>query len=194
MSGKRKNASSAMTVLFMVFVLAVVLFAFFQVRRATDGTNETPELTEVEKILDRDLESNYPGNAREVVKFYNRIVKCFYNEELSEEELKGLAGQARMLFDTELLKRNPVDSYMDNLKADIASYKEAGRTISNVILQSNSEVLYDKRGGNRTASLLSSYLMQEGAQNRKSCLRYYLREDENGQWRILFWELTDESI
>ena len=23
---------------------------------------------------------------------------------------------------------------------------------------------------------------------------FYLREDEDGKWRILFWELTDETL
>lgn len=185
--------STLMTTVVMLLVAALIIYAFFQMLKSRN--QEGPkERTEVEKLLERDLEKSYPANAREVIKFYNRIMKSFYNEELSEEELSGLADQMRILFDVELLKYNPADVYLENLKADIDAYKEAKRTIISITLQDYSDIRFETKGEERTATLLCYYLMKEGTMSRKSYIRYYLREDEEGKWRILFWELTDEDF
>lgn len=186
--------STLITTVVMLLIAALVVYAFVQVKKRGDKGAQNVEKTEVQKILDRDMEGNYPANAREVVKFYNRIIKCFYNEELSEEQLNGLAGQIRYLFDVELLKLNPKELYLENLKADIASYKEAERTIINVTVQDYSDIRFETKGEDKTASLLCYYLMKEDKDSRKSYIRYYLREDEEGKWRILFWELSDDDF
>ena len=121
-------------------------------------------------------------------------MKCFYNEPLSDEQLNGLAGQARILFDTELLKRNPLESYLVALEAEIAEYHEKKRTISTITLQDYEDIRFETKGEYNTASLLSCYRMSEGTQTLKSNLRYYLREDEEGRWRILFWEVSNEDF
>lgn len=189
----RGTKSTLMTIAVMLLIAVLVVYAFIQVKKRNEK-EQNVEKTEVEKILDRDMEENYPANAREVVKFYNRIMKCFYNEELSEEQLSGLAGQIRYLFDVELLKLNPKETYLENLKADIASYKEAKRTIISITVQDYSDIRFETKGEDNTASLLCYYLMKENMENRKSYIRYYLREDEEGKWRILFWELSADGF
>lgn len=191
---KKGKKSSVMTAITMLLVVVLVTAAFLQLKKAKEESEKKRSDTEVDKLLGKDLELSYPGNAREVVKLYNRIVKCFYNEELTEEELTGLASQARILFDTELIKYNPMNSYLENLKADIQTYKEEKRTISNVEVQDYSDVRFETKGSEKTASLLAYYLLKEGKESRKSYMRFYLREDEDGKWRILFWEVTNETF
>ncbi len=190
---KKARKGTVLTIIIMLVVVAGIGAAFFWVRK-NRGKEIKREKTEVEKLLENDLEENYPGNAREVVKTYNRIMKCFYNEPLSVEQLNGLAGQARILFDTELLKRNPLESYLVALEAEIAEYHEKKRTISTITLQDYEDIRFETKGEYNTASLLSCYRMSEGTQTLKSNLRYYLREDEEGRWRILFWEVSNEDF
>lgn len=190
-SGKK---STWMTTVVMLIVVALVVVAFLQMKNAMDKNKERVAQTEVEKLLARDLEQNYPGNAREVVRFYNRIVKCFYNEELTDEELSGLASQARLLFDTELLKRNPPDQYLENLKAEIEVYRLDKLTITNIETQEYRDVVFKKKGSENTASMLVYYLMREDRDTLRNHMRFYLREDEEGRWRILFWEATSETF
>ncbi len=190
---KKARKGTVLTILIMLVVVAGIVAAFFWVRK-NRGKESRQEQTEVEKLLEYDLEGNYPGNAREVVKTYNQIMKCFYNETLSDKELEGLAGQIRILFDTELLKRNPLESYLESLELEIEEYKEKKRTISIITIQDYDDVLFETKGEYKTASLLSCYRMKEGTEQIKSNIRYYLREDEEGKWRILFWELSNEDF
>ena len=191
MNGRQKSWKVVVVMLLLV-ILAVSGFLWLRGREDAEKGKES--MTEVEKLLVHDLESNYPGNAREVIRFYNRLMKCFYNEELTEEELKGLADQARILFDVELLRRNPLDQYVENLETEILLYKEMQRTIINVALQDYDEVRFETKGEDEIASLLSYYLMKEGTNSISTYLRYYLREDEEGKWRILFWEMSEEKF
>jgi len=189
-----RRQKSWKVVVVMVVLVLLILGAFLWLRGRENKEKGKESMTEVEKLLAHDLETNYPGNAREVIRFYNRLMKCFYNEELTEEELKGLADQARILFDVELLRRNPLDQYVENLKTEILLYKELQRTIINVELQDYDEVRFETKGEDEIASLLSYYLIKEGTGSDSTYLRYYLREDEDGKWRILFWELSEEKF
>ena len=65
------------------------------------------ELTEIQKLITKNLDTNYPATPREVVKYYNRILECFYDDTYTDDELESLADQARKLLDDELLENNP---------------------------------------------------------------------------------------
>lgn len=52
-----------------------------------NSAENNDDLTEVEKVITKNLEKNYPETPREVVKFYNRIITCFYDEEYTDDEL-----------------------------------------------------------------------------------------------------------
>ena len=45
------------------------------------------------------------------MKFYNRIITCFYDEEYTDDELYELGDQVRLLMDDELLENNSRDDY-----------------------------------------------------------------------------------
>lgn len=83
---------------------------------------DTVELTEIQKLITKNLDTNYPATPREVVKYYNRILECFYDDTYTDDELESLADQARKLLDDELLENNPRDQYLSDLKADIEDY------------------------------------------------------------------------
>ena len=181
------------TVVLMVIVAALIIAGFLKIREDSARKVST-ELTEVQRILNKDLETSYPANAREVVKFYSRILKAYYATPLSDEELTGLAEQARILFDTELLKRNPFDDYMADLKLEVEDYLKNGRTIINTDVQSFSDIEFIKKGEYNTATVVAYYLIRDKESSTGSYYKYYLRQDEEGKWRILFWELTDDRL
>ena len=91
--------------------LICVGFYFFSQEHATTEK----DLTEVEKVMVRKLDENYPKTPREVVKFYNRIISCYYGEELTEEQLNKLVDQMMCLLDEDLLIVNPRDEYYNSM-------------------------------------------------------------------------------
>ena len=178
----------------MLVVVAAVLFAFYRIATRPASSDDIAGKTEAEKIIAKDIENNYPSNAREVVKFYNRIIKCYYAEPHTEDEIKSLALTARVLFDTELLKRNPAEDYVAGVKKDIEEYNAAGRVISTTEVQDYKDIVFTKKGGYNTATVISYYLVKDNTGSKGSNMKYYLREDEDGKWRILFFELTDDTL
>ena len=88
--------------------LIVGYFYYLNVRNASNSQEEEAvQLTEVEDLLTTDLENKYPPTPREVIKLYNRIMKVCYNEELTDEEVEGLARLQWELLDPKLQEINP---------------------------------------------------------------------------------------
>lgn len=148
-------------------------------------TGKEENLTEVEQVITKDLDKSYPKTAREVIKFYNRILKCYYNEEYTEEQLEQLTEQARMLMDKELQKKNPQKEYFASVKKDIESYQEAERKLSGITLESTNEIEYEKVKGDECAYVDVSYFVASKDESSRSLQTYILRKDADGKWKIL---------
>ena len=191
----KKTQNPVVLVIIMIVLAAAVIGGFFWARSLGMKNQELrPTKTEVEKLIDLDLDNNYPGNAREVLRINNRIMKCYYNEELTDEQLEALAKQNQKLFDAELLERNPYNAYLERLKKEIEGYKKSKVTIVNYGIQDLSDAEREERGGYKFCNLLVSFFLKEGTGHKNTNEKYYLREDESGKWKILFWELTQKTF
>ena len=75
-------------VILTIALIAAICGSFYVVNDKSKRANQKEKvLTEVQRITTKDLDKNYPQTPREVVKFYNRIVKCYYGMQYSDEEL-----------------------------------------------------------------------------------------------------------
>ena len=182
-------------VIIAIICIAVILGVFWQITRSKEASVEdTVELTEVQKVITKDLDANYPETPREVVKMYNRIISCFYDQSYTDDELYDLGNQARKLFDDELLENNSEDTYFDALKADIADYKEASKTIVSSSVCDSNDVKYQTVDGDECAYVTASYFINETKKYSRANQTYVLRKDEDGKWKILvFYKTEGES-
>ncbi len=149
------------------------------------------DLTPVEDVITRDLEKNYPPTPREVVKFYDKILKCYYNEKYDDEEFEQLVEQARLILDEELLKKNPKDQYILALKADIKDYKDNERKLSRATVCDSKDVTYQKIDGKECAYVTSTYFVKEGNTFTNTYQKYVLRKDADGEWKILGYKAME---
>lgn len=194
MKKKTKN-NPIIIIVTMVIITALVIGAFFYLRdKAAKKELALKEKSEITKLLSLDLDKDYPGNAREVLKLHHRFMKCYYNEELTDEELKGLALQNQKLYDDELLEKNPIDDYVKSLKAEIKSYQEAKRRIVNDKIQDFADAERLVKGGYNFCNLLTSYFMKEDKAHITVNQKFFLRESEDGRWKILFWQPTKQTF
>ncbi|MGN0352364.1 MAG: DUF6715 family protein [Roseburia sp.] len=178
----------------IICVSLIVAYYYYLTTKSGNKTEGNVELTEVDKIVTRDLEKDYPETPREVVKLYNRIITCYYKEDYTEEELYELGDQARALFDEELLENNPREQYFTDLKAEIAEYEENQKQISQSGVCSSSDVLYKTVDGDECAYVTASYFIKEGKNYNKTYQEYVLRKDEDGDWKILvFYQIEGDS-
>ncbi len=177
----------------LLLMLGVLTYYMFVNRDKDDDSNNEQIVESVDKVLAMDLENNYPKTAREVVLYFTNIQKCYYNEEYSEDELKELSNKAMKLFDDKLVEANEFDEYYENLGLEIDEYETAQRTISKVILDKASDVLYSEIDGVRYAQMNCIYYLKTSGETIKVTETYALRCDADGNWKILGWSLYTPS-
>ena len=178
-------------------LLAVVVVIWYYVDSnkplESEGTREVGEVTEIDKVLNKDLEKSYPHTAREVIQLFIRIQKCYYNEKWSEEEFVKLAYKATELFDEELKNSNPFDEYYEELKTEVSQYKDEKKIINRTILDKTSEIVYSTVEEQKYASLNCTYYLKAASGTSKVIETYILRKDEEDRWKILGWKEYEES-
>ncbi|MCM1569825.1 MAG: hypothetical protein NC081_10320 [Roseburia sp.] len=185
-----KKASTKVTVIIILLIIVVVgYYAYLSNRKQV--LREESNISEVEKTLSRDMTLDYPSTPKEVLKYYNEILNCFYNEECTDEEIEKLGSKARELYDDELLENNDPDTYMIQLKSEIQDYKDKKRHITNMTVSASTNVERYTVEGNVFARLGCGYTIKEDSTDRYSNIVYLLRRDENKKWKIYGWDLTE---
>jgi len=132
----------------------------------------------------------------------------------TDEEIEKLVDMSLMLFDNELLEKNPKNEYLANLKAVIDEYAATEKTITDYTVQSSNmidkyavdgvdyakvRVMYNMRDFKMLEDKDTGFLSGCGTGARKNKeYRYYttyedflLRKDENGKWKILVWQVPE---
>ena len=171
------------TIIVVVICAALCIGYYYYLTNRDKGKEEN--LTEVEQVITKDLDKSYPKTAREVVKFYNRILKCYYNEEHTDKQLEQLAKQARALMDKELQEKNPEKEYLAAVKLDVETYKEKEKVITSLAMDTTNEMEYKKVNGDECAYVDVSYFVTEGGKSSRAAQTYILRKDADGKWKIL---------
>jgi hypothetical protein len=174
--------------------IALLCGGFYYAKNRASSSDDV-ELTKVQKIIARNLESNYPATPREVVKLYNRIITSYYDETYTDEEFEALAEQARGLFDADLLANNPVDQYEADVKAEVVDYEQRSRQIRQTSVCDSDDVLYltDDSNGDQLAYVSATYFIKEGNSFERTYQMYVLRKDENEEWKILTYYKIDKT-
>lgn len=191
MKGKKLTKLIGSLCLAVVVVLGVFLALNLREDDGVFSKAEKPN-TEAQNILAKDMERNYPATVREVVRLHSRISRCYHNETISEEEFQELVEMQRKLFDEQFLDNNPLDTFTNNLSAEIEAAKARKYQMVSWRVQKQSSVKDWQDGDNHFASIIASYAMNETeAGPTKTYEEFLLREDENGRWKIVGWRLTD---
>ena len=188
-----KNVVRTVILIICVAVL-IVGYYFYLSRRDGSMKEETAsEETELSKVLAKDFSKEYPQTPRSVVKWYNRIITLYYDEETGDSDVEKLCDQAMMLFDADLLQANPREFYIANVRSDITEYHDRGREIRQTSVQSSGDVEYKTIKDRDYAYVIAYYFTKEGSTYTRTYQKFALRKDDSGKWKILAFELTDED-
>lgn len=191
----KSNKTTIITLLVMAVIAVAVFFGYYQMTSKAPEEETSVAKTEVDKLLQKDMENNYPGTPREVLKFHGRITQCIYNEDLKKNQLEGLLEQARKLYDEELLAANPWDVHLNNLMTDIEDYDKNERTIMSYTVQNSSQIKTQKVDGEEYAIAYIMFITSDkNAAYTKSCEKFLLRKGTSGDWKIVGWELADPDM
>ncbi|MBE5914548.1 MULTISPECIES: DUF6715 family protein [Pseudobutyrivibrio] len=173
--------------------LVVGYYAYLSRRNDSVSADDSVELSEVQAIISKDFDKNYPATPRAVVKWYNRIITAYYAEDFTQDELEQMADQARKLMDDELLQYNPKDTYVASLNLEIEDYHNRQRVIVSSSVSESGEVQYKKINGYECAFVSAYYFVREGSSYTRTYEDFCLRKDSNGNWKILTWRLSTED-
>lgn len=160
--------------------------------KSTLKEEEPVEITPVQNVLLRNLETNYPPTPKEVVKYFAEITRCFYSEKYTEEELEQLAVKIQQIYDEDLVKAKEQDKYIQDLKDDIKKFKDKKYVITGFYTSSSVDVEEFKESGHDWARLYCTfYITVNKKTNVKSQQKILLRKDAEGHWKIYGWDLVE---
>ena len=178
----------------LILVLGLTIY-YFVVNKSDKNSDDSKDATVsgIEKMLSKDFEKNYPKSVREVVSNFISIQECYYNEDMEEDKLVQLAYQAMRLFDDELVETNPFDKYYAGLTKEIEEYRTEGKALYKTILDKASEVEYSEIDGVRYAKINCIYYLRASKGTDKVTETYALRRDDEGNWKILGWQIYNSG-
>lgn len=180
------------TVGFMTFfALVIVLSYYFLTTSDKPADKSATAQTEYEQIINIDLEANYPATPREVTKLFGRIIKYLYDQP-KEEEIRPLALKVRKLYDEAFLEHNPEDEYLNELYAELASWQEDKRRITNYLLTNEDLEEESVIEGVKYAIKYVTYTIKEKAKFTETW-KVLLKQDEESRWKIVGWEFVPAS-
>lgn len=197
---KKKNKKTSDIVLTIIIVLIVVGFViallnqFWKLVSTDKSKSESGKKTEIQQLIDKDLDKNYPETPREVVKTYCKITKAMYYGEATEEEIPKLYEQMRKLLDEVLLAGNDYDQAFEALQKDLSDYSENMKKVVNYAIQDVDDIKTYLYEGRENSKILVSFSLKENNEWKKVNEEFVVRKDEEGRWKILGWQTTDTAV
>lgn len=193
--GRAKGVKTTILMLIMV-VLVIGYYSYLSSRNSNansaqsmeDSVNQ--EMTVVQELIAKSAFKEYPTTPVQVLKYYNEITACYYNESYSDEELETLAKMAQDLCDVELNANQTWDSYMKNLKDDIQTFHTGNITIYKSDVTPATDVEYFEFNGYECARLFCVYTLKSGTEYQSSKEVYIMRKDVSGHWKIYGFDLV----
>lgn len=177
------------TIFVMSTIAVLVILLYYYLVNRTEVSIEEP--TEVEVLINKDLELYYPATPKEVVKLYSNMLQNLYTE-LEEDEYKALGLKMRELYDEELLEINSLDKHINQLSNEILEWKNAKRRIVNFSFDNDKDNLSRVEDGVEYQIINVSYTFEERSKFIED-YSFILRKDENNRWKILGWRLVPQS-
>ena len=116
-----------------------------------------------------------------------------HNEDLSDEEINGIAMKVRELYDDEFVANKSDDEYLKDLKSEIATFRDNDYAITNYYTSSSTDVVYDTVDGYKFAKLYGTFSIRTGKESQLLQEVFLLRKDAAGHWKIYGWQPVEAS-
>lgn len=188
-----KNMIKNVIVGIVLLGLIVGYYFYLSGKDSKDAGSEIIETTLTQDVLARDLDKSYPATPKEVIKYYNEIQECYYNEDNDEKTIKEVMIKSRELFDEDLLAKNDEDTQFKDLMKEVKSFQEQERDIFGWSTDSADDVVYNTFDGREWASICSYYTIRTKSVHTKTTEVFLLRKDEEGKWKIYGWDLEQPA-
>jgi len=191
---KRFKGTKGIICLAVICVLIVGYYYYLSNREPEQAPEEDVVVTEIQNVLLRDLENNYPPSPKEVVKCFLEITKHIYNGKGSEEEFEALALKIQEIYDDDLIANKSPELYMHDLKSEAIIFKENDYSIVNYATSSSVDVDYFNEDGFAFARLRGTLYIRVGTEMKSLEQIFLLRQDADGHWKIYGWQEVEQEV
>lgn len=176
-----------------IILVAGLIVGMFLFQNKENGIEEEPvvDVSALTELLLRDIDKNYPPTPKEVLKYYSEITCCFYNDELTQEQLESLAERSYELYDEELKNNMSMEQYKTDLQQDILDFRGQNIVVSGYSLSASADVERFSQDGYDWARLYATYRLRQGTEYVYSNEVFVLRKDTEGHWKIYGFELAN---
>ncbi|MBR3307737.1 MAG: hypothetical protein IKI75_10885 [Lachnospiraceae bacterium] len=196
------------TIIIMIVLVGLFVgyYLYISHRNVESNTEEiaaaktVQDMTTVQKLIAEAAYKDYPATPVQLLKYYNEITVCFYNEEYTEDELKALALISRKMLDDETVAQQTDMEYLLQLEQDIAVMKsqgDHGTTIYSVDVTPSMDVFYFEHDGYECARLYDTFTVKQMVDGTiyYPVIRYVyvMRKDADGHWKILGFKKEEEG-
>lgn len=190
-----KNKLKLVAGIASILCIGVLIVGIFMMQsKKTVSPDERPvDVSKVTEILLRDTEKSYPPTPKEVLKLYSEITCCFYNSDITQENLEALAAKSYLLYDDELKNHMPYDTYYENLQEDILTFQSQGIVVSGYSTSAATDVEKFNQDGYEWARLYATYRLRQGTEYIYSNEVFIMRKDSDGHWKIYGFDLVKED-
>jgi type II secretory pathway pseudopilin PulG len=182
-----KKSTTKVTIIIIILVAAVIGYYSYLSNKSHEQRTDS-NMTLYQSTISRDLTNDYPPTVKEVMKYYNDVMKCFYTQDCTDDEIEELGLKVRALYDDDLLAENDTESYLDRLKSDVSEFKSSKRSITSFSVPASTSVVNFTSDGYDFARIICGYNIVEGGVSTEVKTVYLLRRDENKRWKIYGWE------
>lgn len=177
----------------VIFLIAIVALGYY-IHLSNDAPSHQDVTPNSEKdiLLNYDMVNEYPKTVRETVKLHWRYLKYVYSEEFikdaTEDEIFTMNQQMRRLYDEKLLEHNSPDEQLQSLKNEMAMYQANKQRIVSYTLSEASQIEYNTEDDIEYAKMRVTVAMTIDGASLAVDEEYILRQDDEGQWKILGWQ------
>ncbi len=141
-----------------------------------------------DKIVNTDLQAEYPTTPEDVMAFYCDTISLLYGNLIYDQAMiKDVIVQQRMLLSDTLLDMNTEDSQIEFLNKAIEIIY--GKNVYSISLEQKPP-LYDDLDPKKCAIRVIHFF----SNSPNEYMLYYLEKTVNGRWKIINWEPTDSDF
>ena len=183
---KKKENSLLKNLILAFFFVGIILVYFNHLSNNASRKRTTSEKTDIETLVEYDMQGNYPKTTRDVVKLHCRYTKLFYSKKLEDIEIKELNSKVIGLYSSELMRINTEETIYADLKANIKDMKKEGYVYLMYTLPEISQIKTYTKDGKNMATMEVEIALDTKEQKGYMYIQYVLVK-ENEQWKILAW-------
>ncbi|MFV0440151.1 MAG: DUF6715 family protein [Lachnospirales bacterium] len=177
-NGKRPLFYSALMSFILILVFVGIFFVGLKSRIESNANKN--DVSEAERLLSVNLETDYPKGPEAVVTYYYEIFSYMYGGNSDVTYTSELVWQMRSLFTQELMSLNPYEMQKENALNEIVESQTTGVKILDARVEN---AYYDELNNNIAYVEVKEYWT--GIRNKSVNYALYL---EDGKWKIQRWD------